>query len=78
MNMNMDMDMHKDFGVWDFALLGRNPICGCPMAIDLSDTLEGRREFEQRGLLLEFCSPGAAMAAWDNASWPCIHSPSRK
>jgi hypothetical protein len=63
-----------EFGTSGFALLGRNPACGCPLAIDMSASAEARKEFEERGLLLEFCSPQAASYAWENSSWPCHHS----
>lgn len=69
-----DNDESFEFGASGFALLGRNPACGCPLAIDMSASLEGRKEFEERGLLLEFLSPAAAQSAWDNSSWPCHHS----
>ncbi len=71
-----DIDSGDDlgFGISGFALLGRNPACGCPLAIDMSASSEGRKEFEERGLLLEFLSPAAAQSAWDNSSWPCCHS----
>jgi hypothetical protein len=67
-------DEFEEFGVTGFALLGRNPVCGCPLAIDMSASTEARVEFEERGLLLEFLTPSAAQAAWDNSFWPCHHS----
>jgi hypothetical protein len=62
------------FGLEGFALLGRNPKCGCPLAIDLSASLEARVEFEQRGLLLEFLPPELASSVWEASQWPCHHS----
>jgi hypothetical protein len=56
-----------------FAVIGRSPVCGCPMAIDLS--LEGgaARDFEERGLLIEIVPSSMATSIWENASWPCPH-----
>ena len=62
------------FGLEGFALLGRNPKCGCPLAIDLSASLEARAEFEQRGLLLEFLPSELASSIWEASQWPCHHS----
>lgn len=69
---NEEQDL--EFGVAGFALLGRNPVCGCPLAIDMSASMEARVEFEQRGLLLEFLPPSAAESVWENSLWPCQHS----
>jgi hypothetical protein len=57
-----------------FVLIGRNPHCGCPLAIDMNPDQASQKEFLDRGLLLEFLSEGAAKEAWDSASWPCSHS----
>lgn len=56
-----------------FALVGRRPSCGCPMAIDMDASPSAIADFESRGLLLEFMSPSAAMSAWEGGSWPCPH-----
>lgn len=63
-----------EFGASGFALLGRNPTCGCPLAIDMGAGPEAQREFEERGLLLEFLPASAAANIWENSSWPCHHS----
>lgn len=57
-----------------FALLGRNPRCGCPLAIDIQGSPEAHDDFLRRGLLLEFLSPETAEALWSEARFPCKHS----
>jgi hypothetical protein len=57
-----------------FALIGRNPVCGCPLAIDMNPSKQSQQELEDRGLLLEFMAADAAQYVWDNSSWPCHHS----
>ena len=61
----------------EFALLGRHPACGCPMALDMTASGNAQAEFLEKGLLLEFLSPAAAESAWSAAVWPCPHSASR-
>jgi hypothetical protein len=57
-----------------FALIGRNPKCGCPLAIDNTATADAVRDFEERGLLLEFVPEVCALEIWDRAQFPCPHS----
>ena len=61
----------------DFALIGRHPLCGCPMAIDMDATVQAQGEFAEKGYLLEFLAPDLAKDLWSEASWPCPHFYSR-
>ncbi len=61
----------------EFALLGLNPKCGCPLAIDLTATPLSASEFAERGMLLSYMHPTAALELWENASWPCLHAGSQ-
>jgi hypothetical protein len=70
---SVGVDVGDIFGM-TFALIGRNPACGCPLAIDMNPTKSSQEEFEKRGLLLEFMAEDAAKYVWDNSSWPCHHS----
>lgn len=56
-----------------FALLGLNPRCGCPLALDMTASPCAVEEFGSRGLLLEYLPPSAAESAWQLATWPCHH-----
>lgn len=69
----VEEDNDNSFGL-TFALIGRNPKCGCPLAIDMNPNKQSQEDFTQRGLLLEFMAAGAAQYVWDNSSWPCHHS----
>jgi len=70
--LNWDLEGNV-FGVEDLAVLGLNPKCGCPMAIDMSSSSDAVRDFESSGLLIQFMPPSAAQEMWDKASWPCDH-----
>jgi hypothetical protein len=77
--MNNNFDLGNDVGGGDtfgmtFALIGRNPVCGCPLAIDMNPTKESQDELLERGLLLEFMAADVAQGVWDNSFWPCHHS----
>jgi hypothetical protein len=67
----IDEDRDNLFGV--FALIGRNPHCGCPLAIDRNGDPEAAREFSERGLLLEYVAEARAVEMWNLASFPCPH-----
>lgn len=62
-----------DFGT-TFALIGRNPKCGCPLAIDMEASPDAQQDFMDKGLLLEIVPEAMAADIWENAKWPCIHS----
>jgi len=57
-----------------FALIGRNPKCGCPLAIDMEASQEAQQDFMDRGLLLEIVPESMARDIWESATWPCVHS----
>jgi hypothetical protein len=57
-----------------FALIGRSPKCGCPMAIDNTASAEAQRDFEEHGLLLEFVPEAVAWGIWEKAQFPCPHN----
>ena len=63
----------EDFSPKGFALLGLNPRCGCPLAVDMTASPDAADEFVSRGLLLKYLPPSAAESAWDSAEWPCPH-----
>jgi hypothetical protein len=63
----------EDFSSEGFALLGLNPRCGCPLAVDMTASPDAAQEFTSRGLLLEYLPPSAAESAWESAEWPCPH-----
>lgn len=65
---------HSEAGYPDlFAVLGRNPKCGCPLAIDLEGSKEAQDEFLNRGLLVELTVPQVAEEEWQRATFPCRH-----
>lgn len=57
----------------DFAVIGRNPRCGCPLAIDMSASADAQLDFLERGLLVEIVPETVAEEIWDGADWPCSH-----
>jgi len=59
------------------ALIGRHPECGCPMALSMDADGDAQKEFENRGLLLEFLPASAAQSIWEDGQWPCPHSSKR-
>lgn len=65
-----------DFGS-TFSVIGRNPVCGCPLAIDLNADHDAQQEFLKSGLLVEIVPETVALDIWSNASWPCRHSSGR-
>lgn len=57
----------------DFAIIGRNPLCGCPLAVDMSASADAQRDFLERGFLVEFVPETVAEEIWNGAVWPCPH-----
>lgn len=57
----------------NFAIIGRNPRCGCPLAVDMSASADAQLEFLERGLLVEIVPETVAEEIWDGAVWPCSH-----
>lgn len=57
-----------------FAIIGRNPRCGCPLAIDMDASAESQQDFLERGLLIEILPETVADQIWQNSTWPCPHS----
>jgi hypothetical protein len=72
----MTPEPEESFGADDLAVLGINPLCGCPLAIDMSASPSAVKDFENAGLLIQFLSPSAASRLWDEAEWPCKHKTS--
>jgi hypothetical protein len=71
--MRNDIERGDDFGGEGFALLGLNPRCGCPLAVDMTASASAAEDFGSRGLLLEYLPHSSAASAWELAKWPCEH-----